>query len=135
MRFLDRVPYGDEPLVSAADPPWADATADADRDLLMGCELTAAGLEEDSTARDQAGDLELGTVGAASLLGVAEAGGLSRVSAWLDPWPLGLSVSSAMLYLSFTDRSCNRVFVKTQDLPKKVPNGGDGGVYYIDWGF
>lgn len=101
----------------------------------MGCELTAAGLDKDSTTRDRAGDLERGTVGAASLLVVAEAGGLSRVSAWLLPWPFGLSVSSAMLCLSFTDRPCNSVSVKTQDLPKKVPNGGDGGVYYIDWGF
>lgn len=101
----------------------------------MGCELTAAGLDEDSTARDRAGDLERGTGGAASLLVVAEAGGLSRVSAWFLPWPFGLSVSSAMLCLSFTDRPCNSVFVKTQDLPKKVPNGGDDGVYYIDWGF
>lgn len=98
----------------------------------MACELTAAGLVEDSTTRDRGGDLERG---AASFLVVAEAGGLSRVSAWLLPWAFGLSVSSAMLCLSFTDRPCNSVLVKTQDLPKKVPNGGDGGVYYIDWGF
>lgn len=133
VRFLDRVPYGDDPLGSAAGPPCADGMEHADRDLIMGCELTAAGLDEDSVTRERTGDLERGTVVAASMLVVAEAGGLSRVSAWLLPRPFGLSVSSAMLCLFFTDRLCNGVFAKTQDLPKKVPNGGDDGVYYIDW--
>lgn len=135
VRFLDRVPYGDDPLGSAAGPPWADGMEDADRDLVMGCELTAADLDEDSATRDRTGDLERGTEGAASLLVAAEAEGLSRVSAWLLPWPFGLSVSSAMLCLFFTDRPCNGAFAKTQDLLKKVPDGGDDGVYYIDWSF